>query len=279
MTISPATTPCSGCSISASSSSSSCRCCPAWSIWKPVQFSELAFLFYNFQGARLVHFLGMVAIVGFVLVHVALALIVPQTLVGDAERRAPGCQDPTASSPGADASAQSQIRIGTVRPCHFAHPRLPSSAPGAASIKACSRKTSSWSMTINRRKVLRGAVSLGALTMLTGCDVTRSRLRSERAAKRCRSGTIAPRRRCSAQPPRADILARAGRQAAALQRLLRCRGRRTGRRGELEAGAGWPDRGQAALDGRSKSTSCPSRRSSSATSASRDGTTSASGRA
>ena len=27
--------------------------------------------------------------------------------------------------------------------------------------------------TINRRKVLRGAVSLGALSMLTGCDVTR----------------------------------------------------------------------------------------------------------
>ena len=26
--------------------------------------------------------------------------------------------------------------------------------------------------TINRRKVLRGAVSLGALSMLTGCDVT-----------------------------------------------------------------------------------------------------------
>jgi thiosulfate reductase cytochrome b subunit len=50
-------------------------------IWKPVQFSELAFLFYDFQGARLAHFIGMVAIVGFVLVHVALALIVPQTLV------------------------------------------------------------------------------------------------------------------------------------------------------------------------------------------------------
>jgi thiosulfate reductase cytochrome b subunit len=50
-------------------------------IWKPVQFSELSFLFYDFQGARLAHFIGMVAIVGFVLVHVALALIVPQTLV------------------------------------------------------------------------------------------------------------------------------------------------------------------------------------------------------
>jgi thiosulfate reductase cytochrome b subunit len=49
-------------------------------IWKPVQFSELLFLFYDFQGARLAHFIGMVLIVGFVLVHVALALIVPQTL-------------------------------------------------------------------------------------------------------------------------------------------------------------------------------------------------------
>jgi len=50
-------------------------------IWKPVQFSELAYLFYSFQGARLLHFLCMVSIVGFLLVHVTLALIVPKTLV------------------------------------------------------------------------------------------------------------------------------------------------------------------------------------------------------
>jgi thiosulfate reductase cytochrome b subunit len=49
-------------------------------IWKPVQFSELAILFYDFQTARIVHFLGMAAIVGFLLVHVALALLVPQTI-------------------------------------------------------------------------------------------------------------------------------------------------------------------------------------------------------
>jgi len=49
-------------------------------IWKPVQLSELAVLFYDFQTARLVHFLGMAAIVAFLLVHVALALIVPKTL-------------------------------------------------------------------------------------------------------------------------------------------------------------------------------------------------------
>jgi thiosulfate reductase cytochrome b subunit len=50
-------------------------------IWKPVQFSELAYLFYSFQGARLIHFFGMALIVGFLLVHVALALLVPKTLL------------------------------------------------------------------------------------------------------------------------------------------------------------------------------------------------------
>jgi thiosulfate reductase cytochrome b subunit len=50
-------------------------------LWKPVQFSELAALFGNFQTIRLVHFLCMSAIVGFLLVHVALALLVPQSLV------------------------------------------------------------------------------------------------------------------------------------------------------------------------------------------------------
>jgi thiosulfate reductase cytochrome b subunit len=49
-------------------------------VWKPVQFSELAALFYDFQGSRLVHFLGMAAIVGFVVIHVALALLVPKTI-------------------------------------------------------------------------------------------------------------------------------------------------------------------------------------------------------
>jgi thiosulfate reductase cytochrome b subunit len=49
-------------------------------VWKPMQFSELASLFYSFQGSRLVHFFGMVAIVVFLIIHVALALIVPTTI-------------------------------------------------------------------------------------------------------------------------------------------------------------------------------------------------------
>lgn len=50
-------------------------------IWKPMQYSELTTLFYSFQGGRLVHFLGMATIVGFLVVHVALALLVPKTIV------------------------------------------------------------------------------------------------------------------------------------------------------------------------------------------------------
>ena len=50
-------------------------------LWKPVQFSELAAVFGTFQTIRLVHFLCMSAIVAFILVHVSLALLVPQSLV------------------------------------------------------------------------------------------------------------------------------------------------------------------------------------------------------
>jgi thiosulfate reductase cytochrome b subunit len=49
-------------------------------VWKPMQFSELASLFHSFQGSRLVHFLGMAAIVLFLLIHVCLALLVPKTI-------------------------------------------------------------------------------------------------------------------------------------------------------------------------------------------------------
>ena len=51
-----------------------------FAIWKPVQLSWLTALFGGFQGVRLVHFLGMTVIVGFLVVHVALAVLVPKTL-------------------------------------------------------------------------------------------------------------------------------------------------------------------------------------------------------
>jgi thiosulfate reductase cytochrome b subunit len=50
-------------------------------IWKPVQTYPLELLFGGFQGARLVHFIVMVGVVLFILVHVGLTLIVPRTLL------------------------------------------------------------------------------------------------------------------------------------------------------------------------------------------------------
>ena len=49
-------------------------------IWKPVQFGWLTALFGGFEFARVVHFTGMVVIVGFLVVHVALSVLVPRTL-------------------------------------------------------------------------------------------------------------------------------------------------------------------------------------------------------
>jgi thiosulfate reductase cytochrome b subunit len=49
-------------------------------IWKPGQFQELTWLFGGFDTARVVHFLGMAAIVMFLIVHIALVVIVPKTL-------------------------------------------------------------------------------------------------------------------------------------------------------------------------------------------------------
>src|ERR1700735_2369148 len=49
-------------------------------LWKPMQFSELADLFGNFQTIRLVHFLCMSALVAFIVIHVSLSLLVPRSL-------------------------------------------------------------------------------------------------------------------------------------------------------------------------------------------------------
>ena len=49
-------------------------------IWKPIQFSGLVSMLGGFQTARVLHFAGMAVIVGFLIVHVALALLVPRTL-------------------------------------------------------------------------------------------------------------------------------------------------------------------------------------------------------
>jgi thiosulfate reductase cytochrome b subunit len=49
-------------------------------IWKPVQLQELTALFGGYEAARYVHFFAMAAIVGFLIVHVVMALLVPRSL-------------------------------------------------------------------------------------------------------------------------------------------------------------------------------------------------------
>ena len=50
------------------------------SIWKPVQLQELTALFGGYDVARYVHFFAMTAIVGFLLIHVIMAFVVPKSL-------------------------------------------------------------------------------------------------------------------------------------------------------------------------------------------------------
>jgi thiosulfate reductase cytochrome b subunit len=51
------------------------------SIWKPVQFQEIAAVFGGYDAARFVHFFAMTAVVGFLLVHITLAVLVPRSLL------------------------------------------------------------------------------------------------------------------------------------------------------------------------------------------------------
>lgn len=50
------------------------------SIWKPVQLQWLTALFGGYDVARYVHFFCMAAIIAFLIVHVALAVLVPRSL-------------------------------------------------------------------------------------------------------------------------------------------------------------------------------------------------------
>jgi thiosulfate reductase cytochrome b subunit len=51
------------------------------SIWKPVQLQWLTWLFGSYEFVRVVHLFGMAAIVAFLVVHIALTILVPKTLV------------------------------------------------------------------------------------------------------------------------------------------------------------------------------------------------------
>ena len=50
------------------------------SIWKPVQLQSLTLAFGDFDRARLAHFCAMAAILSFLLIHAAMALLTPRAL-------------------------------------------------------------------------------------------------------------------------------------------------------------------------------------------------------
>ena len=126
-------------------------------VWKPMQFSELTTLFYDFQGARLVHFLGMAAIVLFLLVHVALALLVPRTLVAmvtggpelDAAPRAvppaPALPTPRRSEKHRDKTCLIEIDLPAGGTSRSEHPRRAQAADRARSTAAawCAARSAS----------------------------------------------------------------------------------------------------------------------------------------
>jgi thiosulfate reductase cytochrome b subunit len=62
-------------------------------IWKPVQAYPFERVLGGVQGARLVHFIGMTGLVLFLIVHVALRLLVPRTLIAMVLARAVAQQD------------------------------------------------------------------------------------------------------------------------------------------------------------------------------------------
>ena len=52
-----------------------------FAMWKPVQLSWLAALFGGYDGARVVHFLALLALMAFVVVHVIMVLLHPKAIV------------------------------------------------------------------------------------------------------------------------------------------------------------------------------------------------------
>jgi thiosulfate reductase cytochrome b subunit len=50
-------------------------------LWKSVQFPLLRTLVGGYEGARLIHFVGMVALVLFVVIHLVMVMLVPRTLI------------------------------------------------------------------------------------------------------------------------------------------------------------------------------------------------------
>ena len=115
-----------------------------FALWKPVQLHELAALFGGYEGARLVHFFAMAAIV----------------LFADRARRhgAAGAEQPARHDPRP---------VKEIRSCAVQAASVPGVDAGSSS-----RTRPSCCPSPSRRLFLRNAASLGGLALLTGCSIT-----------------------------------------------------------------------------------------------------------
>ena len=190
-------------------------------IWKPVQLQELTALFGGYEAARYVHFFAMAVIVGFLVVHVVMALLVPKSL------RA--------------------IITGRMRRLsNVPHPKKSARRRSKLLIKDAAKLMPDPT----RRLFLRGGASLGALAFLTGCDIVdglsaENALTQDFLLQRPRAGLdVQP------EQARADLSRERGHAAVPVQRLLP-RGRSTrGRQGGLQARGRRHGRQQEILDAR-----------------------------
>ncbi len=193
------------------------------------------------------------AIVVFLVVHVALALLVPKTIGRDDDRRPAMVDWSLDARPSPTPPRIPEDDHGDP------HPVASIFRPPQRIDQSVLDENRKLIEQIDRRKILRGALSLGALTMLTGCDVTdrgavQSVLRAVSAWNDGVQAFLFDPNKLAPTYTEAQVL-----QAAALQRLLRDRGRQAGRRRELEARALPASSTTSGPGPRSRSTRCRSR--------------------
>ena len=184
-------------------------------IWKPIQFSELAALFGDFQTARLVHFLCMAAIVLFLVVHVTLALLVPRSLVAMITG-GPMIDEPSRKpqQPATETLRMRGARMTIRTPSRSIF--RPRNVPSQDILRDNRRLIQE----IDRRNVLRGARQPRRADIPHRLQCQRSRPSADDVARSVQLERQSPVVDFPARSSRADLQRGAGRQAAALQRTL-----------------------------------------------------------
>ena len=188
-------------------------------IWKPVQLQELAALFGGYEGARLVHFFAMAAIVLF---------LVRPCRHGTARAQEPARHDP---------------RPLKEEPMRRSRQRAPGVDAGLL-VKDAAKLLPDPS----RRLFLRNTASLGALALLTGCDIVDGPSAEKALRVVSQFNDWVQARLFNPNRLARDLSRERHHAPVSVQRLLPRGGRARRRRGPLQADRRRPGREQAAVD-------------------------------